>query len=107
MRLGTMRNSLRKKFTRLRSDESGNVLILTAAALLPMLALIGSAVDISMAYMGRGKLQNACDSAVLAGRQAMVGTFFTDKARAEANKFFEFNYDEGTLRAQDLNFQVE
>ena len=107
MRLGTMRNSLRKKFSRLRSDESGNVLILTAAALLPMLALIGSAVDISMAYMGRGKLQNACDSAVLAGRQAMVGTFFTDKARAEANKFFEFNYDEGTLRAQDLNFQVE
>ena len=39
-----------------RSNRSGNVLALTAAAVLPVTALIGGGVDISRAYMAKTEL---------------------------------------------------
>ncbi|WP_271078599.1 Tad domain-containing protein [Aurantiacibacter sp. MUD61] len=92
---------------RLANDEAGNVLAIAAAAILILTALVGSAMDLSVAYMARGKLQNACDSAVLAGRQHMTGTEFNQDVQDHADRFFEFNFPAGTAGATNVNFEVE
>ena len=50
----------------LLTDTKGNTLAIFAAALVPLVAMIGSGLDLSFAYMAKAKLQNACDAAVLA-----------------------------------------
>ncbi len=93
--------------TRLARDATGNTLALAAAAIVPFTILVGSGVDFGVAYMARGKLQNACDAGVLAARQAMDGTNFTTAVEDEAERFFEFNFPEGTVGATNLEFEVD
>jgi hypothetical protein len=57
-----------------------------------MLGLIGSGVDIGRTYVARTHLQNACDAAALAGRRAMTANTVDSTVRAEALKFFNFNF---------------
>ncbi|ALE16137.1 hypothetical protein AMC99_00834 [Altererythrobacter epoxidivorans] len=90
----------------LASDTAGNALMMFAAALVPILMMIGSGVDASITYMARSKMQNACDAAVLAGRLAMIGTDFGSDAQSEANKFFNFNFPNGTNGVDDADFDV-
>ena len=98
---------LRDLFNRLQRDTKGNTLAICAAAIIPLTAVIGSALDLSVAYMARSRLQNACDAGVLAGRQLMQGTTFNDSVRDEANKFFDFNFPEGTAGTTGLEFTVD
>lgn len=88
-------------------DTSGNALAIFAAALIPLTIMIGSGLDVSITYMARAKLQNACDSGVLAGRQAMQGNLWNNAARAEAEKLFNFNFPDGTHGVTDADFLVD
>lgn len=90
----------------LRTDTKGNALAIFAAALVPLVLVVGSGLDLSFAYMAKAKLQNACDAAALAGRQSMDGTRWTSANEAEADKFFDFNFPEGTLGARDRVFDI-
>jgi Flp pilus assembly protein TadG len=85
--------------TRLAKDVRGNTLALVGAALLPLMAMVGSSVDIGVAYMAKTRLQSACDSAALAGRRVLVNDTLTDATtdpvRVEATKFFKFNFPDG------------
>jgi len=49
-----------------RTNRFGNVAVITALAVLPMVAAMGCAVDYSMATMVKTKLQAAADAASLA-----------------------------------------
>ncbi|MBX7527367.1 Tad domain-containing protein [Qipengyuania vesicularis] len=93
-------------FRRLKDDVEGNVLMLAAGALVPLMILVGGAVDMSLAYSAQAKLQNACDSAVLAGRQSMLGTNLDVGNRAEAQKFFDFNFPAASLNARNVRFNL-
>ena len=93
-------------FGKLLGDKRGNVLPLFAVAVIPMIGLIGGAVDISVAYMARSKLQKACDAGVLAGRQNMDGIAFTQEAKDEAQNFFDFNFPEGFYKTKKRKFDV-
>ncbi len=88
------------------ADQSGNAAMLYAGALLPMLAMIGGAVDTANYYSARAKLQNACDAGVLAGRQAMQGSYWENSVKVEADKFFDFNFPAGTQNATGVAFNV-
>lgn len=92
---------------RLAQDTAGNAMMLATAALIPLTILIGSAVDMSVAYTARVKLQNACDSAVLAGRQSMQGPKLNRGNRAEANKFFDFNSPAATMNVRNVKFSLQ
>ena len=94
-------------FRRLKDDIEGNVLMLAAGALVPLMILVGGAVDMSLAYSAQAKLQNACDSAVLAGRQSMLGTNLQSNNRAEAQKFFDFNFPAASLNARNVRFNLD
>jgi len=87
-------------------DRSGNALMVLGAALVPLTILIGSGLDLGRTYMARAKLQNACDAAVLAGRQNMTGTVWTASVSTEANRFFNFNFPAGTHGATELKFSI-
>ena len=85
----------RPLLNRLLASKRGNVLPILAASVLPMAAMIGGAVDMSRAYMVKSRLQHACDAGVLAGRRAMAASTYTDAARAQAQDFFDVNYQAG------------
>ncbi len=96
--------SFRSILARLRSDTGGNIIALTAAAVMPMIGVVGGAVDMSRAYMTKAKLQAACDAGVLAGRRAMTDLTYTTAARARANKMFAFNYRDSMSQATGTSF---
>jgi Flp pilus assembly protein TadG len=83
----------------LAADRNGNVLILWAAFLIPLIALVGSSIDMGRGYVARKQMQNACDAAALAGRRAMANGIVDDRVKTEAAKFFNFNFQQGTFGA--------
>jgi Flp pilus assembly protein TadG len=96
------RNGRRGNFlARLRRDERGNTLAIMAAALIPMIGMVGSAVDISRAYLVKTRLQQACDAGVLAARRTMTGISVANdtNARTQATNFFNINLKTGAYGA--------
>jgi len=87
-------------------DQTANVLVITAVAVLPMIALTGSAIDISRIYLAKNRLQSACDSGVLAGRKAMATTSYTTTAQTRAEAMFNFNYDDDDFRSTGTDFDA-
>lgn len=77
---------------RLGVDRRGNTMVIMCAALIPLLGLIGSGVDIARAYTAQARLQQACDAAALAGRRQMTTDAITTTVSTEATKFLNFNF---------------
>ena len=92
--------------TRLRRDQRGNVMYLTAGLIQPIFATIGSGVDLGQAYMAKSRLQQACDAGVLAGRKIMADGVYSDAARTAATNMFEFNYPEGIYDSTGVTFET-
>lgn len=96
--------SLIRRMRTLVRATGGNVAILSAFAIIPLLAMIGGAIDSSRTYMAYTRLQQACDAGALAGRKAMSNvTRLTDTEKAKANEFFNFNFPAGTYSAERIN----
>ncbi len=104
---GTVFSRLRLGATKLLRDQRGNAFMLTAAAIVPVIGIVGSAVDIGRAYMTQLRLQQACDSGVLAGRRAMASGTYTDAAKAEASKMFNFNFPEQNYGSTGISFSSQ
>jgi Flp pilus assembly protein TadG len=62
----TTTDYLRRALLAFRRDRRGNVAVIFAIALLPLLAFVGVAIDYSMASRARAKLQAAADAASVA-----------------------------------------
>ncbi|WP_294392503.1 pilus assembly protein [uncultured Sphingomonas sp.] len=86
---------LRALLRQLGRNEAGNALILTGALLIPLLALVGSSIDVGRYYVVRSRMQQACDASSLAGRWALSQGQSTTSASTEAVKFFNFNFKQG------------
>ena len=82
---------------RLTRDTRGNTMVMVAAATIPLCGLIGGGVDMSRAYMVKERLQQACDAAALAGRRSMTTAAMTSTDIAEARRFFDFNFRQGSM----------
>ncbi|MEH3106889.1 MAG: TadE/TadG family protein [Sphingomonas fennica] len=92
---------------RLMRDRRGNVLILTAALMIPLIALVGSGVDVARVSLARSRMQVACDAASLAGRWALSAGRNGDVVGTEARKYFNFNFPQGTYGTAAFNPSVE
>lgn len=86
------------------AETRANTMILTAFFIVPMMGLVGSGVDMARGYMAKTRLQQACDSAVLAGRRAMANGTYSATARAEASKMFSANYPAGYYGSSQVAF---
>jgi Flp pilus assembly protein TadG len=92
--------------TRLARDRRGNTIAMMAAFLIPLSALVGSAVDIARLYVVKVRIQQACDAGVLAGRKFMTdsGTTLDPTATTQANNFFANNFKIGWMGTSSVAF---
>lgn len=104
---GKVKGSMFRLLATLSRDRRGNVLMITAFCLIPFLALVGSGVDIATAHIAKERLQNACDAGALAGRQIMEGNDWNNAAEAEARKYFDFNFPEGSFGIAEPTFEID
>jgi Flp pilus assembly protein TadG len=81
---------------RFRKNVAGNVLILTAAAMIPLCAMVGGALDLSRLYLTKVRLQHACDAGALAGRKEMGGGSWDATAQQAATDYFAGNFRQGS-----------
>ncbi len=92
-------------------DRSGNTLAMIAAALVPLLAMVGGAIDMGRSYLAQTRLQAACDAGVLAARKRMGtspaagGTIPADVAEV-GNRFFSVNFPDGSYGTVDRTFNL-
>lgn len=103
---GHTRASERTFFGRLARDVRGNTLAIMAAAMFPMIAMIGSGVDMTRAYMAQNRFRQACDAGALAGRRLLVGTTVNDAVTSEATKYFLFNFPRGHFQSSAFTLSV-
>jgi Flp pilus assembly protein TadG len=88
--------------SRLIREETGNVLMITAFSMIPLMAMIGGAVDTARLYSVETRLQAACDAGLLTGRRVMSNGTWNVPAgatspRVEAERMFDSNFTEGYL----------
>lgn len=98
-------------FRSLLRDTTANTLAISAAAMVPLVAMVGGGIDASRYYMAQSRLQAACDAGALAGRRAMETTNFTESQTENQNdptpqdiadNFFNENYPDGTFGMENL-----
>lgn len=85
--------------SQLRHDQSGNVIAILAAAVIPVIGLVGGAVDMSRIYLVQARAQAACDAGSLMGRKVMANGLWSDsanRANTEAMKAFNANFQSGS-----------
>ncbi len=90
-------------------DRSGNTLAIMAAALGPLLALVGGGVDLGRSHLSQSRLQQACDAGVLAARkrlgsQAAVSGEIPDAAADVGQRFFNINFRDGSYGTRERSF---
>ena len=75
------------------SDEKGSMIVMFAVSLIPVLALMGAAIDYSRANLARTKMQGALDATGLFLSRLPAGTS-QDDLNAKGTVFFFANYTE-------------
>jgi hypothetical protein len=69
-------NKVSGVMSRLLKNEEGNIIALFAAAVIPVVGLVGGGFDMSRIYLTQTRLQGACDAGALIGRKTMgLGTW--------------------------------
>ncbi|MDN3645367.1 pilus assembly protein TadG-related protein [Pontixanthobacter aestiaquae] len=94
---------------RLAKDRSGNTLALIAAAIVPLLGMVGSGVDMGRAYLASSRLQAACDAGVLAARkklgtEAPVTGAISPEVAEVGQRFFNLNFSSGAYGSENRQF---
>ena len=108
---GRALRALRVLAAALLRDARGNAIMLIAAALVPMLALLGGSIDMGRSYLSESRLQQACDSGVLAARKRL-GTEIAANGEVPEDvatigeKFFNLNFHDGQYGTTDREFQL-
>lgn len=93
---------------RLSVNRRGNVLVIGAVSFVPLLGMLGGALDLSRMYMVRTRLQQACDASVLSGRAAMGNRTWDAAAKTVADRYFTTNFNPGRYgtTGSQITYQV-
>ncbi len=98
-------------FHRLLRDTAANTLAISAAAVVPLIGVIGGSIDAGRMYMAKSRLQQACDSATLAARKKLEGTdirsgTIPSDVQTTARNFFDTNFQPGTYGTMDTTYTL-
>ena len=85
--------NLIRNFSRLWSDKSGNIAIITAVVAMPILMTVGTAIDFAMLSRAQSSLQEIADSAALAAATEFGLTSGKNDTIEEAAKAFVYAND--------------
>ncbi len=90
-------------FRALAKDPTANTIVIAAASLVPLVGMVGGAVDASRYYMTTTRLQAACDAGALAARRAMADDTFDQTVHGViGDRFFQQNYSDGMFGMENL-----
>ncbi|WP_169053519.1 pilus assembly protein [Alteraurantiacibacter aquimixticola] len=97
--------------SRLARDTRGNVIMIVAGSVFPLLALIGSGIDMGRAYLAETRLQQACDAGTLAARKRLgTQVAVTDTVPAEVadtgQRFFNINFRDNAYGSENRRFAM-
>lgn len=108
-----MYHFVRQVLRRFRRDEGGNVFILFGATAIPLLLVMGGAVDVTRYLRYKGELSNAVDSASLAlarehadYTEDQADTFVTDYVNAFNTGDDQFSVEDFDVVKLDNGFRV-
>lgn len=87
MKTAFYRNALAKRWRRFGKAEDGNVIVMFALAVIPVIGLVGAAIDYTQANAMRARMQAAADSAALAVSKE-ASTLNGSQLQTKAQKFF-------------------
>ncbi len=98
-------------FGKMARDTRANVMAIGAAAVLPMIGMIGGGVDLSRAYLAKSRLQQACDAGALAARKKLgggviIGSSIPTEIRDTAHNFFDANFEDGIYGTDARSFEL-
>ncbi|WP_018321148.1 TadE/TadG family type IV pilus assembly protein [Bradyrhizobium sp. WSM2793] len=80
---------LGRLFARFAAAEQGNIAVIFAIALVPVLSFVGAAIDYSRAAQARASMQSALDStALMLSRDLSAGTITTSQISSKAQTYF-------------------
>jgi Flp pilus assembly protein TadG len=96
---------------RLARNTAGNTSLIVAASIAPLLALVGGGIDMGRSYLTESRLQQACDSSVLAARKKLGSSVVADglvpaAVATTGNRFFNLNFRNGTYGTANRNFTM-
>ena len=98
-------SSMNRQFARFAGAEQGNIAVIFAIALVPVLGFVGAAVDYSRAVQARSSLQVALDSAALmVSKDLTNGTITEADIEAKVKSYFTGLYTgrTGTVSTADI-----
>jgi len=82
-------------------DKTANTIAIAAAAMFPILAMVGGGIDASRYYMTAARMQAACDAGALAARRAMIDDNFLPEHRIIGERFFDQNFNDGMFSTEE------
>ena len=96
---------------RLARDRAGNTLAMIAAAIAPIMAMVGGGVDMGRSYLAQARLQQACDAGVLAARKRMgseaaVSGEIPERTGEIGQRFFNVNFRDGAYGSTERRFEM-
>ncbi|MBA3776214.1 MAG: VWA domain-containing protein [Betaproteobacteria bacterium] len=96
---------------RLARDRAGNTLAMIAAAIAPIMAMVGGGVDMGRSYLAQARLQQACDAGVLAARKRMgseaaVSGTIPEETGDIGQRFFNVNFRDGAYGSTGRSFAM-
>lgn len=80
---------LEEAVAKFRRDDEGNVAMIVALSVIPILSVVGLAIDLQMTSTQRAGVQAAVDSAVIAGAKSLQAGQNAEKIEADVNGYVE------------------
>ncbi len=97
-------SQVRAAFSRFQAANQGNIAVLFAAALVPLLSFMGAAVDYSRANNARSSMQAALDStALMLAKDLADGRITTNQINAKATAYFTALYTNKNAQSVVIN----
>ena len=104
-------DNLKLAKTRNRRGERGSILAASALGMLSFILAVGLGVDISHLYLAKNELQNAADSAALAGASGLdykpSGITRCDNPRHAGHEQLPIPKHEGGVHARERSLRQE
>ncbi len=89
----SLRNQLRGAATRFIRADEGNIAVIFAIALVPIIGFVGAAIDYTRANSARSSMQAALDTtALMLSKDLSEGTITTSQISAKASSYFNALY---------------
>jgi Flp pilus assembly protein TadG len=89
----SFRNQVRNAATRFVAADEGNIAVIFAIALVPILGFVGAAIDYTRANSARSSMQSALDStALMVSKDLSEGNITTSQIAAKAQAYFTALY---------------